>query len=149
VQRFSGDQADAARLAQLADAKLDSTPVAFTPGDWPQWRGPLRDGKSSETGINTDWQASPPKTLWRHKIGGGYSSISVIGDRLYTMDRQGDQERIVCLAAEDGKELWSHSYPIDFSSFQFNAGPRATPTIVDQHLYTVGATGVLIALELS
>jgi outer membrane protein assembly factor BamB len=64
------------------------------------------------------------------------------------MDRQGDQERIVCLDCAEGKENWSFRYPVDFGRFQYNAGPRATPTVVGRHLYAVGATGTFVALEL-
>ena len=64
------------------------------------------------------------------------------------MDRQGNNERVVCLACGDGSELWSVSYPVDFERFQYNTGPRATPTIVDGRLYAVGSTGIFLALEL-
>ena len=148
LQRYSGDQADQARMSQLAQAKLDYVLPVEANEDWPQWRGPLRNGKSTETGINTNWRAVPPKIAWRHKIGGGYSSISVIGNRLYTMDRQGDQERVICLSAEDGKELWTHSYQTNFKSIDYNAGPRATPAISGKYLYSVGSTGTFLALEL-
>lgn len=150
VQRFSDDASDERRIAELQNVKLETgtSRIAAAPGDWPQWRGPARDGKSAETGLNTDWNKTPPKELWRRKIGGGYSTFAVLGDRLYTMDRQGDSERILCLAGSNGKELWAFTYPVDFSRFQYNAGPRATPTVVDGRLYAVGATGTFIALEL-
>jgi len=150
VQRFSSDASDERRIAELREVQIESgaARLASTEGDWPQWRGPTRDGKSTETGINTDWTKAPPRELWRRKIGGGYSSISVVGDRLYTMDRQGDSERIVCFACTDGKELWAFAYPVDFSGIGYNAGPRATPTIIGRLLYAVGATGMFLALEL-
>jgi outer membrane protein assembly factor BamB len=156
--RFAGDQMDEARMAQLASANLDSSITSSTvsngtgqnhfSGDWPAWRGPNRDGKSTETSINTDWQKSPPKTLWRRSIGGGYSSIAAVGDRIYTMDRHGTEERVVCLAADTGKDLWAFSYPVDWGKFGYNSGPRATPTIAGGRLYSVGATGIFVALEL-
>lgn len=156
--RFLGDVADEARMAQLANTSLDpsgahstaanGTGHDYLPGDWPAWRGPNRDGKSTEAGINTDWVKSPPKTLWRRSIGGGYSSIAAVDDRIYTMDRQGDQERIICLSAETGKDLWVFSYPVDWGKFGYNSGPRATPSIADGRLYSVGATGIFVALEL-
>src|SRR5262249_51406409 len=85
------------------------------PGEWPQWRGYHREGLSPETGLLTTWPAKGPKEIWRKPIGGGYASLAVSGGRLYTMDRQDGQERVLCFDAATGQELWTHAYPVSYS----------------------------------
>ena len=76
--------------------------------DWPQWRGPERNGISKETGLAKEWPKEGPKLLWQVKeIGDGYSTPAVVGDRLYLISNQGmDNEYVHALAAADGKEVW-------------------------------------------
>jgi len=149
VQLFESDYDNPERLERLRATPLEalSRPDALA-GAWPQWRGPRRDGISDETGLRTDWAKTPP-VLWQQPIGGGYSSVAVADGRLYTMDKQGDDERVVCLAAGTGKELWAHRYRVDYSAFRqgHGTGPRATPTVAGGRVYTVGATGVFLCLE--
>src|SRR5262245_31416780 len=79
---------DSRLMAELRD-KTFSDPKAPTTGDWPQWRGPNRDGLSGETGLATTWPAGGPPVLWQKPIKSGYSSVVVVGDRLYTMMQDG------------------------------------------------------------
>jgi outer membrane protein assembly factor BamB len=79
---------------------------ANTASGWPQFRGPLRDGKSSETGLVRSFGPAGPKELWRLPIGVGFSSISAVSDRLYTMDAEGETEYAVALDAGTGRVLW-------------------------------------------
>ena len=148
---FDREQVDAAEvkilgtvdLSQASDRKPDAK-------DWPQFRGPLRDGWSPGTDFRTNWNVAPPTVQWSKPCGGGYSSIAVAEGNLYTMDRDGANERIRCMKAADGADLWVHEYPADYSSLKmgYAAGPRATPTIHNNMLYAVGATGRLTALKL-
>src|SRR5687767_7945819 len=78
-------------------------------GDWPQWRGPNRDGISQETGLLKEWPKEGPKLLWQLKdIGSGYSTPAVVGDRLYLCSNKGmDDEFVQALAVKDGTQAWS------------------------------------------
>src|SRR5262249_31925503 len=87
---------------RLADVNLSTSPPASA--DWPQWRGPNRDGLGRAPGLRLDWAKSPPQVLWRAPIGKGYSSLAIVGERIYTQDLQPGKERVVCLSAADGKE---------------------------------------------
>src|SRR5262245_20270245 len=81
-------------------------------GDWPHWRGPHFDGVSRETGLLREWPEGGPRVLWKVSLPGGYSSVAVVGDRLYTHTARDKKEEIVlCLEAATGKELWRHAYP--------------------------------------
>jgi len=137
-----GEQ-DQARMAALAQAKLIQSTASAD--DWPQWRGPLRDGRASSA-FRTNWTQQPPKEIWRHPIGGGYSSIAYAGGKLYTQDRQPQEERVLCLDPQTGKELWAYRYPVDYETTNYYEGPRATPTIHEGRIYTVGATGQFLCL---
>jgi outer membrane protein assembly factor BamB len=141
------DQTDAARLAELQRAQLDAAEATATDADWFQWRGPRRDGISRETALNLDWQAGAPPIVWKKPIRGGFSSITVAKGKLYATDRDEKNERVLCLDAATGEELWVYSYFNDYRGLEYGAGPRATPTVFDGRVYTVGATGTLLCLE--
>src|SRR5437868_3064797 len=77
--------------------------------DWPQWRGPQRDGISQETGLLKEWPKDGPKLLWKQSdIGFGYSTPAVVGDRLYLLSNKGmDNEFVQALSVQDGKQAWA------------------------------------------
>ena len=118
----------------------DDKPVK--PGDWPQWRGPRRDGVSAETGVLTDWPKGGPKVLWNAKASAGYSSFAVADGKAFTLLQDGDDEALVCWDAESGKELWRSKYSGKFTN-NFGDGPRATPTVEGDFVWTVGGEGEL------
>ena len=109
----------------MHEAKLSAEDEAPPIGDWTQWRGPRRDGISRETGLNLDWSAGPPPLLWKKPIHGGYSSVAVSDGRAYITDREHKNERVVCLDATTGDELWVYSYPNDYRGLEFGEGPRS------------------------
>lgn len=114
--------------------------------DWPQWRGPNRDGASAETGLLTQWPAGGPKVLWKVPGGGGYSCFAIADGRLFTLVTRGKDELVLALDAATGKELWTvRSDPDRFDDF--GSGPRATPTVDGDRVYTLGASGALLCLE--
>ncbi len=117
--------------------------------DWPQWRGVNRDGIGKAPGLRLDWEKKPPEILWTTPCHGGFSSFAVVGDRVWTQDYHGGNERVICLDAKTGKERWSYEYPVDYSGFKagYAFGPRATPTVDAGRVYTVGATGKMLCLE--
>jgi len=114
--------------------------------DWPQFRGPNRDGVSKETGLLTGWPVKGPEVSWRKKLGRGYSGISVVGDRLYTLFANGDGEFAVCLEAPSGKEVWRFRMDATFRN-DFGDGPRSTPTVFEGIVYVLSAKGKLHALQ--
>jgi outer membrane protein assembly factor BamB len=110
-------------------------------GDWPCWRGPNRDGISQETGWNAHWPDGGPAKLWEAQIGIGYSPVSVVGGRAYTMGNIGRQETVWCFDAATGEVLWKHSYPCRGGSDY--PGPRAQPTVDGDRVYTISIKGHL------
>ena len=126
-------------------------PIA-TAADWPQFRGIDRDGVSDETGLADSWGEKGPKEVWRKPIGPGYSGVSVVGDRLYTMyavEVDGAwKEMAVALSAKNGKELWSTAFGDRFDN-EFGDGPRATPTVDGDRVYVLDSNGNLAALKTS
>lgn len=117
--------------------------------DWPQFLGPARNGASTETGLRESWPREGPPLLWQKQIGAGFSGPAVAGKRLILFHRVGDQEIVDCLEPATGKELWKFSYATAYrDDFGFDNGPRATPVIAGNRVYTLGAEGTLHCLDL-
>jgi outer membrane protein assembly factor BamB len=135
------------RKAAVAEVAAKEPELKAQPGDWPAFRGPDRDSRLAGVRIATDWQAHPPKQLWKHPVGPGWSSFAVVGDRIFTQEQWGANEAVVCYDANTGKERWSHSDPGRFEETAGGIGPRATPTFADGRLYTFGANGRLNCLD--
>jgi len=129
---------------KAADSK--SKPAASSNTDWPQWRGPNRDGISTETGLLTSWPASGPKVLWRAPSGEGYSGISIANGRGYTMLGKGNDEFLVCFDAANGKEFWRYTVDSQFYNDQGN-GPRSTPSVDGNLVFAQGAQSMLVAVR--
>ncbi len=114
--------------------------------DWPQWRGSNRDGRSAETGLLDAWGEGGPPLLYRASgVGNGYSSLAVVGERIYTTGDVEDSQYVLALKRGDGSRVWAtkigpaweHKY----------IGARSTPTVVDGHLYVTSTEGDVVALE--
>jgi outer membrane protein assembly factor BamB len=119
-------------------------PPSTNLGGWPQWRGPNRDGISADKGFRTDWSEDSRSQLllWEKPIGKGYSSLAIADGRLFTMYGDGSKETVLCLDAGTGAELWRHSYRC-VHSIEFGPGPRSTPTVDGDRVYSVGITGLM------
>jgi outer membrane protein assembly factor BamB len=119
--------------------------------DWPQWRGPQRDGTSAETGLLKEWPKDGPKLLWQASdIGFGYSTPAVVGDRLYLMSNKGgDDEFVQALNVADGKQAWAARVgKVGPNTPAMNyPGARSTPTVDGEVLYALGSDGDLACLE--
>ena len=109
--------------------------------DWPQWRGPERNGISAETGLLAEWPAEGPKLLWQAKnIDDGYSTPAVVGDRMYLMSNKGmDDEFVQARSVDDGEQTWA----VRIGKVGPNQGPqypgsRSTPTVDGDALYRAG-----------
>ncbi len=124
-----------------------SQELVLQSGDWPEFRGPFRQGELHGVKIATDWSASPPKQVWRQRIGPAWSSVAIVGNRLFTQEQRGESEVVVCLDNDTGKEVWSHQDATRFSDGQAGAGPRATPTFSEGRIYSLGASGILNCLD--
>lgn len=117
--------------------------------DWTQWRGSNRDGIWRETGI---LEAIPPaglKVRWRARIGQGYSGPVVAQGRVYVSDRwlKPEAERVLCFEEATGRPLWTRAFPISYGDLAFGNGPRASPTVRDGKVYTLGSKGHLVCLD--
>lgn len=120
--------------------------------DWPQWRGPGRDGVWRESGIVKRFAKPNLDILWRTPIAGGYSGPTVASGRVYVTDRviKPEQvERIHCFDAKTGKNIWSHSYECSYRDVGYDAGPRACVLIDAGRAYSLGAMGNLFCLDAS
>ena len=119
--------------------------------DWPQWRGPQRTATSAETGLLKTWPTGGPRLLWQVKdVGFGFSTPSVVGDRLYLLSNEGLQNELVkALSVADGKLVWSTRIGKVGNADQQPAypGARSTPTVEGETLYALGSDGDLVALE--
>ncbi len=115
--------------------------------DWPQWRGPHRDGISQETGLLKQWPKEGPKLLWRvDNVDFGYSTPAVAGGRIYLISNKGKlDEFALALDARDGSKLWStHLGKVASNNYP---GSRATPTVDGARLYALGSDGDLACME--
>jgi len=132
-------------------------PAPAVNADWPQWRGPNRDGVSPETALRTDWPPGGPRVLWKQVIGRGFSSVVVVGTRLFTTEEEtvvgpdGEatgtgHEAVVCRDVRSGAEVWRFHYPNDYSE-RFGSGPRSTPAVDGDRVYAVGPTGIFHCLR--
>lgn len=118
--------------------------------DWPQFLGPHRDSTSAETGLVQTWDAKGPPVVWQKDVGEGFSTPVVAGDRLILFHRVGDEENVECLDAATGKGKWKHSDSTKYADqYGKGDGPRATPIIAGERVYTLGPAGRLLCLKLS
>ena len=114
--------------------------------DWPQWRGPNRDGISKETGLLKSWPKEGPKVLWRVASGEGYAGIVIANGRGYTMVGQSGSEFITCFDPANGKEAWRYKSDGLFDNDQ-GSGPRSTPLIDGDLVFGLSGNGKLHAVN--
>ena len=138
------------RWLTLAAVVLAGASLTSSADDWPQWRGPHRNGISEETGLLQNWPAGGPMLLWQvADLGGGYSTPSVVGDRIYLVNDKGnDNESVQALSTADGSIVWSTR----IGKVGQNRGPqypgaRSTPTVDGDRLYALGSDGDLACLQ--
>jgi outer membrane protein assembly factor BamB len=134
-------------LALVALLCVAGQVMAQANANWPQWRGPNRDGISNESGLLKQWPADGPPLAWKAKgAGNGYSSLVISNGKLYTMGLRGDREVIVAFDVATGKEAWATPHGGAFRNDQGD-GPRGTPTVDGDRVYALGGNGDLTALD--
>jgi outer membrane protein assembly factor BamB len=150
------------RQAAVVLAWMVFSSVPVTGDDWPQWMGPQRDNVWRESGIVESFPAGGPKVLWRTPIAGGYSGPAVAAGRVYITDYVTEAdvktenfdrsqefsgtERVLCLEEATGKILWKYEYPVKYT-ISYPAGPRCTPNVEGDRVWTLGAEGHLACLD--
>lgn len=124
--------------------------LSTTGADWPRYRGPNHDGIAPEKDWLGAWPGGQPKQVWKSNVGVGFSSVAVVGNRVYTMGHDGAKEgndRIVCLDASTGKELWRKTYPQKLHALYYEGGTSSTPTVEGGRVYTLSKFGNAFCLE--
>ena len=119
--------------------------------DWPQWRGPSRDG-SVGAALPAQWPEALKKR-WEIPVGAGHASPVVSGNRVVVIAREGDQEIVRALDVASGKEIWRAAYPapytVNSAAWSHGAGPKSTPAIAGGRVFTLGIGGILSAFDLA
>lgn len=115
--------------------------------DWPQWRGPERNGISKETGLLKEWPKSGPPLVWSiSTLGHGYGTVAIQGDRIFIQGTQGRNSVVFCLSRTDGKTLWTKPLGASLDDDK-GGGPRGTPTVEGDRLYALTEAGDLACLK--
>jgi outer membrane protein assembly factor BamB len=134
----------------LAVSQLWSAPESKSPNttEWPQWRGPNRNGLSPEKGLNNDWSATPPKLIWTTEgTGRGYASVSVSHGQIFTIGKFPEGEAVVALDSADGRVMWKGPLTDKAPRNGGYEGPRCTPTVDGDRLYAISSDGKITCLS--
>lgn len=114
---------------------------------FPQFLGPRRNAKVPGPRLARNWETRAPREVWRRPVGAGWSAFAVKDGRAYTQEQHGEEETVAAYDLLTGAELWRHADPTRYSTTMGGTGPRATPTLDGDRVYTVGATGRLNCLN--
>ena len=129
---------------------LATVPPPAAGQDWPQWRGPNRDGSVSAFDVPSSWPAGLTEQ-WKVEVGFGYATPLLVGERVYMFSRQGEDEVMLALDPGSGETLWRTSYPAPFQMMaatrRHGPGPKSTPTYADGRLFTLGISGIVTAFD--
>jgi len=115
--------------------------------EWPGFRGMDRTSRQHGPVISSEWSANPPEQIWKVGVGPGWSSFAVAGKLLFTQEQRGSMETVVCYSADSGQEIWKQQIESRFEDSLGGPGPRATPTLAENGLFALGASGDLMRLD--
>jgi outer membrane protein assembly factor BamB len=118
-----------------------------TPADFPRFLGPTGSAAVEAPALDPDWQARPPRLVWRKPIGAGWSGFAICGDHAVTLEQRGDEEVVSCRSVATGEPAWAVAVRARHETVLGGVGPRSTPTIRDGVVYSTGATGWLHAID--
>lgn len=141
-----------ARRSEPLPTVMPILPPSAPPADLaevPGFFGPARDGVVTGARLATDWAASPPRELWRQTIGSGWSAFAVVGSRAFTQEQRGEDEVVTAYDLRSGQLLWLHADHTRFFQWQGGEGPRATPSVAGESVFSYGATGLLQCLDIA
>ena len=122
---------------------------ASTHAAFPQFYGPNRDGVLPGPRLATNWTADPPEVVWRQATGVGWSGFAIAGDVCLVQEQRGPDECVIARSLATGAQLWAHTDAARYHTLIAGEGPRATPTVAGQRVFTFGATGILNCLDLA
>src|SRR5689334_15984393 len=117
------------RIQLCAALILALGPLVTRANDWPNWRGPKRNGISAEKGWLDVWPQAGPPISWKGKVGVGFSSFAVAGARAFITGHAEDKDTVFCFDATSGRIMWQHSYPAELGDKYFEGGTSGTPTV--------------------
>ena len=120
-----------------------------TTNDFPQFLGPHRNATVTGPTLARDWKTQPPQKLWSQPVGAAWSGFAVLGNYAVTQEQRGEEEMVVAYDLPTGKVRWSHADAAHYNTVIAGEGPRATPTLASNRVYTLGATGILNCLDLA
>lgn len=153
LEGVNGELIPRLRLRWAASRALDQ-PTAqavdlstTTPADFPQFLGPQRNAAIENLTLAVNWQQQPPRRLWSHGVGEGWSGFAAVNGYAVTMEQRGEQEWVTCYQIKTGKLCWKHVIEARHQTFLGGVGPRSTPTIHEGNVYALGATGILRCLQ--
>src|SRR5499426_2688576 len=133
--------------SETVDHSAPPNAVPSGPSDWPQWRGPERNGVSKDTGLIKQWPSSGPQRAWSiSSLGEGYGSLAIKGERIFVQGTSGSSSVVFCLNRADGKTAWSAALGQKVNEGRGN-GPRSTPTVDNDRLYALTENGDLVCLR--
>ncbi len=147
VWKWSPDRSGVVESNMRPSVSVSTLQAGENIPDVPQFFGPNRDGIMPASQLTPDWNARPPKLLWRQPIGLGWSAFAIVGGRAFTQEQRGSNELVTCYELLSGRLLWSSSNLVCFSQWQGGAGPRATPTVFQGRVFAMGASGILDCLD--
>jgi outer membrane protein assembly factor BamB len=140
-------KADGGSDARPGAEPATTVPWSPTAEDFPRFLGPAGDASLPGPAVAADWQATPPREVWRRAIGAGWSGFAVCAGNAVTLEQRGDEEIVSCLSIVDGRQAWAVPIRGRHETVLGGVGPRSTPTIRDGVVYAAGATGWLHAID--